>query len=305
MPDAPAGRLRGLGKGLWRRRRRAAARPRRRAMAISAPSSGPSGCGKSTLLRMIAGFVEPTGGPHRDRRRRRDGARPGAAPHQHGVPGLWPVPASERRRECRLRPRAAGRCRGRRSRRAVAEALRLVRLEGFGDRAIDRLSGGQQQRVALARALIMRPKVLLLDEPLAALDLKLRHAMQEELRRIHREIGGTFIFVTHDQTEAFALASRIVVMNEGRIEQVGAPAGDLSRARIRCSSPTSWARPTCSPATRTNGVGAPCRRRRLSPRPAPEGRCASSSGRRPSARAPAKATVQARASPMSCSSATR
>jgi ABC-type Fe3+/spermidine/putrescine transport system ATPase subunit len=105
----------------------------------------------------------------------------------------------------------------------VADALRLVRLEGFGDRMIDRLSGGQQQRVALARALIMRPKVLLLDEPLAALDLKLRHAMQEELRSIHAEIGGTFIFVTHDQTEAFALASRIVVMNEGRIEQVGAP----------------------------------------------------------------------------------
>jgi ABC-type Fe3+/spermidine/putrescine transport system ATPase subunit len=105
----------------------------------------------------------------------------------------------------------------------VTEALRLVRLDGFGDRMIDRLSGGQQQRVALARALIMRPKVLLLDEPLAALDLKLRHAMQEELRRIHAEIGGTFIFVTHDQTEAFALSSRIVVMNEGRIEQVGAP----------------------------------------------------------------------------------
>ena len=81
-----------------------------------------------------------------------------------------------------------------------------MRLEGFGDRGIDALSGGQQQRVALARALIMRPKVLLLDEPLAALDLKLRHAMQEELRRIHREIGGTFIFVTHDQSEAFALA---------------------------------------------------------------------------------------------------
>ena len=106
----------------------------------------------------------------------------------------------------------------------VAEALRLVRLETFGERSIDRLSGGQQQRVALARALIMRPKVLLLDEPLAALDLKLRHRMQEELRRIHREIGGTFIFVTHDQSEAFALANLVAVMNQGRVEQIGSPA---------------------------------------------------------------------------------
>jgi multiple sugar transport system ATP-binding protein len=88
---------------------------------------------------------------------------------------------------------------------------------------IDRLSGGQQQRVALARALIMRPKVLLLDEPLAALDLKLRHQMQEELRRIHQEIGGTFIFVTHDQSEAFGLANLVAVMNAGRVEQIGSP----------------------------------------------------------------------------------
>lgn len=105
----------------------------------------------------------------------------------------------------------------------VAEALQLVRLEGFDERPIDRLSGGQQQRVALARALIMRPKILLLDEPLAALDLKLRQQMQEELRRIHQDIGGTFIFVTHDQGEAFALANRVVVMKEGRVEQVGSP----------------------------------------------------------------------------------
>lgn len=105
----------------------------------------------------------------------------------------------------------------------VADALHLVRLADLGDRPIASLSGGQQQRVALARALIMKPKVLLLDEPLAALDLKLRHAMQEELGRIHREIGGTFIFVTHDQGEAFALANRVVVMNHGRVEQIGSP----------------------------------------------------------------------------------
>jgi ABC-type Fe3+/spermidine/putrescine transport system ATPase subunit len=105
----------------------------------------------------------------------------------------------------------------------VAEALALVRLEGLAERGIDRLSGGQQQRVALARALVMRPRVLLLDEPLAALDLQLRQAMQEELRRIHRAIGGTFVFVTHDQGEAFHLADRVIVMDRGRIAQAGTP----------------------------------------------------------------------------------
>ena len=101
--------------------------------------------------------------------------------------------------------------------------MALVRLEGFGDRPIARLSGGQAQRVALARALVMRPDVLLLDEPLGALDLKLRRAMQEELRRIHRETGGTFVFVTHDQAEAMDLATRICVMARGRIVQDGDP----------------------------------------------------------------------------------
>src|SRR5262249_30892005 len=105
----------------------------------------------------------------------------------------------------------------------VAEALALVRLEGMADRAVDKLSGGQQQRVALARALIMRPRVLLLDEPLAALDLKLRQAMQEELRRIHQQIGGPFIFAPHDGGGAYTRGSRIVVMTAGRIEQVGQP----------------------------------------------------------------------------------
>ena len=93
--------------------------------------------------------------------------------------------------------------------------------DGFAERPVDKLSGGQQQRVALARALVMRPAILLLDEPLSALDLKLRQAMQEELRRIHRETGGTFVYVTHDQGEAFSLADRLIVMNAGRIEQIG------------------------------------------------------------------------------------
>jgi ABC-type Fe3+/spermidine/putrescine transport system ATPase subunit len=105
----------------------------------------------------------------------------------------------------------------------VSDAMALVRLEGYEDHMPAQLSGGQQQRVALARALVMDPQVLLLDEPLAALDLKLRQAMQEELRRIHRAIGGTFVFVTHDQGEALGLANRIAVMKDGRIEQLGSP----------------------------------------------------------------------------------
>jgi ABC-type Fe3+/spermidine/putrescine transport system ATPase subunit len=107
--------------------------------------------------------------------------------------------------------------------RRIDEAIALVRLEGFDHRSISELSGGQQQRVALARALVMRPPVLLLDEPLAALDLKLRQAMQEELRRIHQQIGGTFVFVTHDQGEAMSLANRVAVMDQGRLLQVGPP----------------------------------------------------------------------------------
>jgi ABC-type Fe3+/spermidine/putrescine transport system ATPase subunit len=111
--------------------------------------------------------------------------------------------------------------------------MALVRLEGHEDHMPSQLSGGQQQRVALARALVMNPQVLLLDEPLAALDLKLRQAMQEELRRIHREIGGTFVFVTHDQGEALGLANRIAVMKDGRIEQLGTPEDIYLRPQTR------------------------------------------------------------------------
>lgn len=183
---------------------------------------GPSGCGKSTLLRMIAGFIEPSSG-----RIEIDGAdvtdlgpekRPtnmvfqsyGLFPHLTVAENIAFGLSLQKRPRSEISER-------------VDATLSLVRLEGFGARPIDKLSGGQQQRVALARALIMRPKVLLLDEPLAALDLKLRHQMQEELHRIHRDIGGTFIFVTHDQGEAFALAGRVVVMNAGFIEQVDSP----------------------------------------------------------------------------------
>ncbi len=108
-------------------------------------------------------------------------------------------------------------------RQRAREALDTVRLGEFGERKPDQLSGGQRQRVALARALVNRPKVLLLDEPLGALDLKLRHTMQTELKQIQRDVGITFIFVTHDQDEALTMSDRIAVFNEGRIEQVGSP----------------------------------------------------------------------------------
>jgi ABC-type Fe3+/spermidine/putrescine transport system ATPase subunit len=183
---------------------------------------GPSGCGKSTLLRMIAGFAEPSAGrieiEGRDVTRLSPADRPTNMVFQ-GY-GLFPHLTVRQNVAFGLRlqrlPEAE-------IARRVAEALALVRMEGLADRSVTAISGGQAQRVALARALILRPRILLLDEPLAALDLKLRHQMQDELRRIHRETGGTFVFVTHDQGEAFALANRILVMNAGRVEQAGTP----------------------------------------------------------------------------------
>jgi spermidine/putrescine transport system ATP-binding protein len=181
---------------------------------------GPSGCGKTTLLRMIGGFIPPSSGSieiaggdvtalgpeHRPTNMVFQGY--GLFPHMNVAQNV----GYGLRLQKRPRDEIADR---------VAEALRLVQLTALAERSTEQLSGGQQQRVALARALVMRPKVLLLDEPLAALDLKLRHAMQDELRRIHHEIGGTFVFVTHDQGEALALANRIAVMHDGRLEQVG------------------------------------------------------------------------------------
>jgi ABC-type Fe3+/spermidine/putrescine transport system ATPase subunit len=181
---------------------------------------GPSGCGKTTLLNMIAGFIAPDAGrieiAGADVTRLGPERRPtnmvfqsyGLFPHmtvrQNIAYGLRiaKVPADEIRRR-------------------VEAMVDLVHLEGLEDRSVQHLSGGQAQRVALSRALVMRPKVLLLDEPLAALDLQLRKAMQEELRRIHHSIGGTFVFVTHDQEEAMRLANRIAVMQAGRLIQDG------------------------------------------------------------------------------------
>ena len=184
---------------------------------------GPSGSGKTTCLRMIAGFETPTAG------RIALGGKyvTGLAPYEREVNtvfqdyALFPhmtvadnvgyglmvrkVPRAERQR-------------------LVADALGMVRLPEFGQRKPAQLSGGQRQRVALARALVMRPKVLLLDEPLGALDLKLRQAMQIELKEIQEEVSLTFIYVTHDQEEALTMSDRLAVFNRGRIEQVGSPA---------------------------------------------------------------------------------
>jgi putative spermidine/putrescine transport system ATP-binding protein len=184
---------------------------------------GPSGSGKTTCLRMIAGFEAPTSGHVRL------GGRDvtNVAPYDRDVNtvfqdyALFPHMTVAQNVEYGLRVKRVGKAE-RRTR--AGEALELVRLDGYADRRPGQLSGGQRQRVALARALVNRPRVLLLDEPLGALDLKLREEMQGELKRIQTEVGITFIYVTHDQDEALAMSDRIAVFSAGRIEQIGTPA---------------------------------------------------------------------------------
>jgi ABC-type Fe3+/spermidine/putrescine transport system ATPase subunit len=192
--------------------------PRRDFLAIL----GPSGCGKTTLLRMMGGFVEPSAGRIEVNGTDITHLGPEHRPINMVFQGYGLFPHMNARQNVGYGLRLKRLDRATVAKR-VNDAMALVRLEGYGDHMPAQLSGGQQQRVALARALVMDPEVLLLDEPLAALDLKLRQAMQEELRRIHRETGGTFVFVTHDQGEALGLANRIAVMNDGRIEQLGTP----------------------------------------------------------------------------------
>jgi putative spermidine/putrescine transport system ATP-binding protein len=184
---------------------------------------GPSGSGKTTVLRMIAGFELPTAGRVElagvDVTNRPPFDRDVNTVFQDYA--LFPHMSVQENVEYGLRVRKVDR----RERRNRAElALESVRLGGYGNRQPSELSGGQRQRVALARALVNSPKVLLLDEPLGALDLKLREQMQVELKGIQREVGITFIFVTHDQQEALTMSDRIAVFNAGRIEQVGPPA---------------------------------------------------------------------------------
>ena len=183
---------------------------------------GPSGSGKTTVLRMIAGFEQPTDG--RILLSGADVSR--LAPFERDVNtvfqdyALFPHMSVDENIGYGLRVKGVGRAE-RRSR--VTAALATVQLDGYGQRRPSQLSGGQRQRVALARALVNRPKVLLLDEPLGALDLRLREGMQVELKAIQREVGITFLFVTHDQGEAMTMSDRIAVFNNGRIEQVGSP----------------------------------------------------------------------------------
>ncbi len=193
---------------------------------------GPSGCGKTTTLRLIAGFEQPTAG----RLLIRGAEMAGLPPYRRDVNtvfqsyALFPHMSVADNIAYGLRQRRVGRPE---IRRRVDEAIEMVRLGGAGKRRPSELSGGQQQRVALARALVNRPTVLLLDEPLSALDLKLRKEMQAELKALQRTVGITFIYVTHDQEEAITLSNRIAVMNAGRLEQEGTPSEVYERPQTR------------------------------------------------------------------------
>jgi putative spermidine/putrescine transport system ATP-binding protein len=183
---------------------------------------GPSGSGKTTCLRLIAGFEQPNEGSIRIHGEE----AAGLPPYQRDVNTVFQdyalFPHMNVRDNVAYGLKVKGV--GKQERYARAdEALAMVALDGYGERKPVQLSGGQRQRVALARALVNRPRVLLLDEPLGALDLKLREQMQGELKKLQRQLGITFIFVTHDQTEALSMSDRVAVFNKGRIEQVDTP----------------------------------------------------------------------------------
>ncbi len=193
---------------------------------------GPSGCGKTTLMRLVAGFEAPDAG-----RLSLDGSDlSGLPPYRRPVNmmfqsyALFPHLNVFENIAFGLRRKGAAR---EALKKRVEELLDVIQLPGFGARRIDQLSGGQRQRVALARALAPGPKLLLLDEPLGALDRKLREETQFQLKQIQRRLSTTFLIVTHDQDEALALADRIAVMRAGRIEQIGAPADVYRRPRTR------------------------------------------------------------------------
>ena len=183
---------------------------------------GPSGCGKTTTLRIIGGFLEPTSGDVFFEGKRINGL----PPHKRNVNtvfqryALFPHLNVYENIAFGLRVKKTSE---KEIVKRVGEMLELVNLKGFEKRSVNRLSGGQQQRVAIARALVNRPKVLLLDEPLGALDLKLRKEMQTELRKIQQALELTFVYVTHDQEEALTMSDTVVVMNNGLIQQIGSP----------------------------------------------------------------------------------
>jgi putative spermidine/putrescine transport system ATP-binding protein len=193
---------------------------------------GPSGSGKTTCLRLISGFERPSAGHIRIFGQASEAIPPNRRPVNTVFQDYALFPHLTVRENVAYGPRMAGI--DRRTREAAAEEmLALVKLASYGDRKPSALSGGQRQRVALARALVNRPRVLLLDEPLGALDLKLREAMQEELKTLQQSLGITFIFVTHDQGEALSMADRVAVFNEGRIVQEGTPQEIYERPRTR------------------------------------------------------------------------
>ena len=181
---------------------------------------GPSGCGKTTILRTISGFLEPSKGEVRIGGRPMKGIGPNKRPTALIFQNLalFPLMTVAENIAYGLRVRRVGK--GERRRR-VDELLSLIALPGHGDKKVSELSGGQRQRVAVARALAVQPEVLLLDEPLSALDLKLRQHMRTELRAIQKRVGITFIYITHDQGEALTMSDRIAVMSQGVIQQVG------------------------------------------------------------------------------------
>jgi spermidine/putrescine transport system ATP-binding protein len=181
---------------------------------------GPSGCGKTTILRMISGFLHPTTGSVAIGGAAMDGIGPNRRPTALIFQNLALFPLMSIWENVAFGLEARGVARAERRRRAD-ELLALVALEGQADKKPGELSGGQRQRVAVARALAVEPAVLLLDEPLSALDLKLRQHMRAELKAIQRKTGVTFIYITHDQGEALTMSDRVAVMNKGRVEQVG------------------------------------------------------------------------------------
>ncbi|MBF9033762.1 ATP-binding cassette domain-containing protein [Rhodobacterales bacterium HKCCE2091] len=183
---------------------------------------GPSGCGKTTLLRAIAGFEDISSGAILIDHREMEGVPPNKRPTNMVFQSYAIFPHLSVAQNVGFGLRRSPMS-GEEKRKAVAEALEMVGLGGYGARAAHALSGGQRQRVALARALILKPKVLLLDEPLSALDKKMREQMQHELRRLQRQVGITFILVTHDQEEALIMSDRIAVMFEGSVAQLTDP----------------------------------------------------------------------------------
>ena len=184
---------------------------------------GPSGCGKTTLLRIVAGFETPTEGEILIDGQPMSTTPPNRRPVNMVFQNYAIFPHLDVRRNIAFGMRKSGLSKTDLNKR-IDEVLELIKLPGYGSRGSEELSGGQRQRVALARALIKQPKVLLLDEPLGALDKKLREQMQIELRQLQQQLGITFLFVTHDQEEALTLSDRIAVMSEGEVMEIASPA---------------------------------------------------------------------------------